>query len=97
MRKLSAKDIAFDKERQKLNKKIRLLTDELETLKEENSKYKEKLLHQDTKINEYEGRIERLLEYIDSIDGKDPDAKKILDMMDVFQGRFGTILNSFIV
>ena len=84
MRKLSAKDRAFDKERQKLNKEIRMLSRQIEHLQEENSKYREQLMHQDTKLNEYKDRIDRLLEYIDKSELPGSEIKKLSDMTEIF-------------
>ena len=70
MRQKSAKDVAFDKERAKLNKKIKDLTRALEESKKNVAILKEENLHMDTKIAELNDWIERLLEYIDTIDDK---------------------------
>ena len=70
MRQKSAKDVAFDKERAKLNKKIKDLTRALEASEKNVAILKEENLHMDTKIAKLNDWIERLLEYIDTIDDK---------------------------
>ena len=65
MRRKTAKDKAFEKEREKFRKKINRLIRENNDLKSENENLKEEVFHMDTKISEINDWNERLLEYID--------------------------------
>lgn len=63
--KKSAKDIAFDKERFRLQKKIRELESERETQKEQIEQLQFELHDKEALLAEKEDWIRRLLEYLD--------------------------------
>lgn len=62
-KKLSAKDIAFEKERSQFRKTIRGLEHRIKELEKQNSEFNEQLREKNNQLSEKEKRIERLLEF----------------------------------
>lgn len=75
-RKKSAKDIAFDKERNKFRFKIRKLQDEVNNKNTEISELKLALSKKENEIIEKDDRIQRLLKYMDL---SEEDLKKFIE------------------
>ena len=95
--KKSAKDLAFDKEREKYNKQIRELEFKLKEKDKVICSLKEDLEKSDDKVSQLEDWINRLLEYTElseedmkNIINKEKTAAKILKNFDSLNGIFKT-------
>lgn len=75
-RKKSAKDIAFDKERNKFRSEIRKLQDEVNNKNTEISELKLALSKKENEITEKDDWIQRLLNYMDM---SEDDMKKFIE------------------
>lgn len=100
--KKSAKDIAFDKEREKFRSEIRSLTDDLNKSKKQIDELNETIIEKDAVISQQKEWIDRLLEYTELSEDdmkqlieKDKKTAEIVDnfrsLQQVF-GRFGSFI-----